>query len=562
MTKISFYTLLLFLFSSSVNADECYEAYSYKDRHQVTTTIDKSIVNEEVEINATLHVRSFDENGTSYKIFWLENGEIEKEQIKLNSIYVPFLVQIGSINNEFIIESMKTLSHDKFQENKLLGIIDILQFRAKDGQFTILNRNGTVDVNQTTKKNIVSSSMLKQYKGGIPSKEVQYLYSQGDITLNKGCSLWKRIKLEEELHFDIPLMKSTMEDKRIFQLEIAKSILSKNHWFYDLSSDLKSWGLGKKKETYSLQNALDDFEMKEQEMKALLGDSKAFEKWVRNNIEFLTHLNDMLMAKELDDGVSKKLFANLGYIDIEASTDILSQITLNIDISEKERFRSLMGLQGTSATMNETLLDELLIYGLSSQSQGDFIQNAAGMIIGTLAKNRIDRSPTQMNKITDAIIDAISTQPDKTVALSAAGNMLETAPERIVNTVDEMLLSTSDSATRALSADALSRIERSNLNTENFKNLFEKESSSSTKKELILASASAKDFKSNSDYKNLLIDMSSNRNDVKSTRVASLSTLEKVGYGSSKNEKGAIRKMMLNEKDIEISTKLRELYRR
>jgi hypothetical protein len=251
-----------------------------------------------------------------------------------------------------------------------------------------------------------------------------------------------------------------------------------------------------------------------------------------------------------------------GYLDTEASTRVLAKVTLNENIDETERFRSLMGLKNTSAPMDTELLKDLIDYGLNSDNGEDFLKNAAGMLVGSLAKERASRSPEQVEIINDAILNSIHTHSDKTVAMNAAGNMQDAANSNVVNAIGNVMTSSDDYKARKASAQAIEKLNRTNLTTETFKGLLNKEENSDTKAQLIKASGSAKDFNTNNQFKQELVNLADNREAIKSNRMASLTALDKNGYGTTKDEKAKIRNMMLGEKDNHIATKLKEMYRK
>ncbi len=556
--------LFILLFITNIHAKECYQPYSYSDKHQIKMFIDGKTSNQKANIEATLHVRYLEDNGSLYNIFWLEKGIIKKKEIDKNDIYAPFLVKNGAKDDRFIIKEIKSLSKDVNIQKRLIGIIDLLQIQQKEGIYRFINSMGSVYVNQTVLNNVYTIKHLKQYEKNIPSKQIEYLHSHTDIILDKSCSTWKSVETEHEIRISIRMMKSTINDDRKFQLEKSSKALNKNHWFFQLSTDILKWGFNfkKPKAKISLANALSSFDDKEKEMLSLLDDSEKFEKWVKDNINFLEHLSSMLESKSLNNSVSKRLFAKLGYINSVKATEILSQVTLNENINETERFRGLMGLKNTSAPIDEELMHKIIEQGFNPDNGSDFIKNAVGMLIGTLARERVDRVPEQYEKIIDSIIDTMQSQTDKRVSLAAAGNMLSTAPDSVVDVIDDILTTTGEASTRGQSAKALSRIEKSNLEVEVFQNLLEDENNRETKTALIKASASSKDFQSNTNYQTFLIDTAKDRSSASTNRVASLDVLKKTDFGKSKEEKRKIRKMMLGEQDTYVLKRLRELYRR
>jgi hypothetical protein len=563
MKKIILYIVL------SVNilyADECYEAYSYSDNHQVVTIMDNKISGkmsseDSVKIDAILHTRSMENNGSEYTLFWLENGVFDKKYIDKNSIYSPFLIKNSTNSKEFLIKNIKSLTKDKKLDKQLIGLVELLQYKTTNGIFRFKNSMGSVEINQTVKGNIHFIKYLKQYQLNKVKNDVKYLSGVTNITLDKNCSKWHNIQTKQKIQFSSSLLNTTIIDSRKFTLIKSQKKLDKNHWFFHLSTDISTWGFNTKKQNFTKSDALNVFSQKNREMLALVGDFDKFNNWVKENMEFLQHLSGMLESVELDDKVSRMLFSSLGFIDNFESTNILSEVTLNENILEKERFRGLIALKDTSAPLEENILDEIAEYGLSSQNGDDSIKNAAGMIVGSLARNRVDRAPEQFEYLTDKIIETINTSEIKTVSLTAAGNMLDSAPDRLVKTVDEMILSTSNYKIKKDAAFAISRMQKTTLKVSDFKTLLKNEKNQSTSAKLIKASAVAKDFKSNNEYRNFLITIANNRNRVASNRIAALETLQKAGFGKNSKEKKLIRKMMLNENDSGISSLLKKLYR-
>lgn len=546
-------------------ANNIYQAYDYNDTHYVKTTMEKGISLDSVYINSRLHIHRVENNGTNYDICWLENNTTQtKDKIDINSIYAPFIVE-NSTTQGFQIAHIKALSRDHNVIERLWGIVDILQFIPnKQGVYRVNNALGEVEVNQTiTNNKSYQLNYLAQYKDGQLRNDISYKSSIVTIVPDTNSSLFSEVIANENISMRVSKPKATMEDRRTFKLTKSSNPLPTNHWFLQLGTDISTWGFShhKSQSSFSLNQASQLFSKKEEEMKSLLDDSKKFAQWVLDNMDFLNHLDQLLETHTLDDKVSAMLFANLGYVDTTDSSNILSRVFLNEDINRKERFRSLMGLKDTSAPMDEDTLDSLIDYGLGSPSD-DMLTRASGMLIGTMAKNRAKRVPEEYEKISSAISNAIDTQDDKVVALSAAGNMQEEAPDRVLQSVESVLLSNSDIVNRENSADALSRIKRTNLNVSDFKNLFEQSKSTILQSKLIKSSSVAKDFQSNSSYRNFLEDYSKKRTNPKSNRLASLDVLAKSGFGRTDEEKQEIRKMMVGENDREVSKRLRELYRR
>lgn len=558
-TKLSIVCGLLFI-HNSLYAQSCYQAYDYQDKHKLLTTMMGETIPEVSQTSAVLHARKLIDKEKNYTLFWLEGDTSNKEAITLDSLHIPFLVSNHS-DKSFLIKKVESVSLDRALLNRMLGIVDVLQFQNNDGTYRLLNRNGTVDSVHKLHGKIITQQYTKHYTDGAINPDIKYIESAINMTIDNQCVLWKQVDVKEKINIDIEIMQGSMIDDRTFSLKPSQKKLPKEHWFNQLTTDVRSWGFVKVDNAMSVKAAEAMFNKKQKQMINLLNDSKLFEQWVKENLEFLKHLDKLLLTQTLDDRVSKKLFANLGFIDISVATDILGSVTLNIDIDEKERFRSLMALKNTSAPMDDELLESVLEYGLSSENSGDFIKDATGMLIGTLAKNRNDRIPEQSELIGEAIISAISNQNNKTVALTAAGNMQHTAPDELVRAVDQTLLNAQDSKTRADSAYALSRIERSSIESEVFVDFLTNEKNSLTKTELIKASTSSESFSSNHNLTTVFQDIVTSRGQVSSTRTTALDALTKAGFGKSADDKKAIRKMLLGEKDADVAKKLRELYR-
>jgi len=544
-----------------LNAYECYNSYAYRDHHNIITSMKQRAVKEKTEIDATLHIRNLEENGTNYSIFWLENGILQKDMINPEDIYAPFIVKRTKNKNEFQIIKLMSISKDRVLQKRLIGMIDTLQYKDKNGSYKFINSLGSVEVKQLNINNIYHLTRLHQYIKNKLDKNTKFIYSDTNITLDNDCVSWDKIESFDGLKIYIDLMDVSIFDKREFSLTKLKSQLPKGHWFFSLGTDISKWGFGTPQQQISFQDALSKFDMYQQEMKTILYDRKKFLIWLKEHQEFLSYLDDMLKSKELDDEVSKILFARLGALNSATSSNVLASVLLDTDISQRDRFRSLMGLKNTSAPLDDTILEELISYGLSSESNKDQMQKAVGMVIGTLARERIDRVPEQYERLSDAIVDAIENSNDKLVALNAAGNMLQTAPQNVVNAVDEVITNNTDALNRKKSADAIVKMGKTSLSSLEFKTLIDKESSKQTKSSMIMASAKSKDFQHNKKFHNYLLDLAKNRTVYSDSRLAALKALEESDFVENQKNKKTIRKMMINEKDIYILQELKKIYR-
>jgi len=563
MKKRKLVFLLLLGFNlQSLLANECLSAYDYVDKHHVLSEINHNVYGEEVEIKGTLYVRYLENNGSHYTLFWLENGVLEKSKLDKNSLHIPFLVKNTSNDREFLIESLNSVSKEYEIHDRLMGLVDLLQFSSQEAKKFFKNSMGEVELSEqiiSIKHNMQRSA---QYSRGIIENNIEYYQSDINLTLDDlGCHVWDEVRSKQKIKFMNPLLNNFSRDKQVFLMTKSSNKLPQNHWFFELSTDISKWGFKDKKNALSLNDALSRFELKEQEMLALLGDSKALDEWIKNNLDFLEHLSEMLESKTLNDDVSKSLFSHLSYVNNMATSKILSQVTLNVNLIEKERFRSLMGLKNTDALIPSELLSDIVEYGLNGKGD-DFMTESTGMLIGALAKERLLRYPEQAGEIVTSIIDAIHNNSNKKVALAAAGNMLTLAPDSLVETVDNIMMNSRDYETITNASEALLKIERSTLAVESFQELFENQTSIDTKANLIKASASAKDFASNTDYHQELVKLSNNRENDKSSRIAALETLNKTDFGKNKMDKKEIRQMMIGEKNLQISKMLKKLYRR
>ncbi|MCK5854143.1 MAG: hypothetical protein KAG56_02900 [Sulfurovaceae bacterium] len=555
--------ILFFLFSIviMVNAKADHYSYNYLDKHNVKMVVKNSVSMQSVEINGILHVRKIEDMNSTSMIFWLENGIKEKSKIDINSIYAPFLVKTE--DNGFQIESVSTLSKDKRVKDKLMGIVDILQFNTKkDGIQYFRNPLGTLEVNQTKRGDVYSMQYLKQYAKKSPKENITYFKSQGKMSIDSNSSLWNSVASKQMVTMLVKMMESTIKDNREFNLTKSSNQIDKNHWFLKLSTDISKWGFSnnKIKSKISYDTALKDFDKKMDELKNLIDNKKEIENWVKNNMNLLKHLSEILESKTLDDMVSKHLFSKLGYIDSMDSVQILTEVSLNENISQRERFRGMMGFKNTSAPMDDTLLEDVISYGLSAESSSD-MQESIGMLIGALARNRVDRVPEQYEIMSDAIVNAINSGKNKTITLNAAGNMQETAPERVLESVENILTSTNDSYTKEKGADALLKIKKTNLTLSQIEEMISSEQHSDTSATLIRATAISSDNKIKQPERNLLlIDIAQHK--IKSNRLAALETLNKSSFGQTKEEKTKIRLMMLNERDSDVQKVLRDIYRK
>jgi len=558
MIKFCFFLLYTFLTSSM--ASEFYQSYDYNDTHIIKTEMSDGIRIQKIAVNDKLHLHQIERNGTKYSIFWLQQKGLEdKNDIDKESVNAPFIIENNS-SDGFKITQIKSLSKDRSITNRLIGVVDILQFVSnKEGLFKFINSMGSVEVNQTIEKQAYHLRYLKQYRHKKVRDNIHYLDTNISIITDNNVT-YSQVDAKEFIKIEISSLQSTMTDKRVFTLRKSNVGLSKEHWFLQLSPDIKTWDFYKKPKLSRVE-ASKIFNKKQKQMKSLLANRKDFAQWVLDNMDFLSHLDTLLEDYSLEDNVSKKLFAFLGYVDTAKSSTVLSQVFLNKKIDDRERFRSLMGLKNTSAPIDEDSLDQLISYGLYSDDN-DILQRASGMLLGSIAHHREERTPLQYEKISDAIVDAINTTQDKTVALNAAKNMKESASDSIVQSVEDVLLNDTNSLNRKKSAQALLQIKKSNLSVSDFRDIYDKESNSDTKADIIRSSMFAQDFKNSEAYRNFLISIAKRENISKSNKISALEVLDKDDFGQTDKEKLMLRNMMLNSRDRDVSQKMLKMYRK
>ncbi len=546
---------LLFLTTLSLSALECYQRYDYKDTHQVQTRIEDKVVDENQTVDAHLHVRHIENNATHYTIFWLEMGITDKDKIDIETVYAPFMVKHTLYG--FEIEKLYSLSKDTKLKKQLLSLVDSMQFAPMEGKYRFKNGTGAVEVNQSKTDNGHRVTWLKQ----IAQDDVVLINNYNDIVLDSNCSVWHSVTSHHKNKIMGFIPSIYMIDNRTLSIAKSSASLPKEHWFMSLGVDLTKWKISKIKKM-SLKDALSQFDAKHKEMMALLDDKEQFVEWMRDNMEFLSYLDEILTSRQLNNEVSMNIFANLGYFDSVEGSRILAKVTLNESIDENERFRALMGLKNTSAPLDDETLETLLEYGLNPDNGEDWLKNATGMLMGALAKERTNRSPEQTKRINEAIEYGITTFEDKRVIMAAAGNMGEGATKEVVKAIGDVVTTTNDYKSRRESAQAIEKLNRTDLNSDTFAKLIAKEENSDTKAQLIKATAATKDLPSNQKLKNEFLNIANTHEVIESNRMASLIALEKSGYGKTKNEKATLRTMMLGEKNSKISEQLKKMYRK
>ncbi|MEA2027593.1 MAG: hypothetical protein U9N49_01270 [Campylobacterota bacterium] len=553
MLRIYFLTIILL---GTLLAQECYQHFTYHDSHQVQTRFDSKVIDENTTLSASLHTRHLEDNGSFYTIVWFEEGIQDKSKIDIESIYAPFMLKHSP--KGFIIEKLYSLSKDKKLHQQLLAIVDSMQFKDSVGIHRFKNGGGVVEVNQSKTKEGYSVAWVRQ----LNDADISYKDVLIDISLDHNCSIWKRVTLRQTTKLQGFIPNSYLVDQRSLTVTQSDFRFPKEHWFLHLDNNISSWGMGSKESTLSLKEALAQFESKHKEMMALLHDRKAFLRWMQANMEFLAHLDQMLESMQLDNDISMNLFAKLGYLDTVLSSRILSKVTLNEEIDANERFRALMGLKNTSAPLDDELLESLLDYGLNANNGEDMLKNATGMLMGALAKERTKRAPHQVERINEALLNVLNTQEDKRVVMAAIGNMGEGASEEIIKAVDDVVTTSDDYKSRKASAQAIEKLNRTELDSQSFESLILKEDNSDTKAQLIKASVATKDLKNNTTLKNEFLHLADDANTIQSNRMASLITLDKSGYGNTPKEKATIRKMMMGEKDPHVMKMLKKIYRK
>ncbi|OQX58916.1 MAG: hypothetical protein B5M52_04485 [Helicobacteraceae bacterium 4484_230] len=540
-----------------------YQAFDFNDSHHVKTIMPSGIAVEEVHIDKRLHVRSLEINGSKYMLFWLEdNASKTVNDVDIDSIFAPFIVE-NNDSTGFRIGRLKSLSKDRDVIDRQTGIVDALQYAGKkEGIFIFRNALGGVEANQSVEKGNYIIRYGKQLSRGRTRNDIEYIDTTVSITPDENTT-WLGAWMNELIKVDVPVLKSMMFDRRRMQLTRNIAALPPHHWFMRLGADIRTWPFGrmKKESRMSLREASKLFRKKEREILSIANDREKKAAWVRENMDFLSHLDTLLENHALDDRVSQTLFAILGYVDTAESSTILSKVLLNEKINDKERFRSMMGLKNTSAPIDEETLDTLISYGLSVDGSS-MLQRGAGMLLGALAHQRAQRVPSQTEKIGEAIVNAIDTGDDKVVALNAAANMKSAAPKAVVRSVEETLMGDPNLLNRQKSAQALERIQKSDLTVSAFETLYENEKDTATKAAIIRSSIAASDFQNNETYHEFLLDIAKTHSEPTPNKMAALEVLEKRGFGKTANEKKALRQMMVGVKNEQIMKELLKLYRK
>lgn len=551
--------ITLFLLINFIFADS-YQSYTLKDENFIETIVKKQATKANIKLEGRLHIRYLENNGSFYNIIWFEQGKIDRDEIDINSIHSPFLVERVD-KRGFEIKSIKLPSKDIEIKKQLLGLIELMQFKPKSGLFTLKGSLGVVDINETKKKNRVNIKYLKVKN----SDNITYLNSNNDIILDKNKSIiWSSVwaKIFVNIKSDILGEISIINGDRSFRLLKSKTDLPKNHWFFKLPLDVTKWKFREKK-ALSYDEALREFDKKHQEMLSLLNDKKRFLKWVYDNLDFLDYLDQFLENHQLEDELSKHLFSELGYINNSKSSNILGRVLLNENIDNRDRFRALMGLKNTSAPLDDEVLENILNYALTTPNNQDIIKSGVGAMVGAFAKERRERVPEQFKYIQNRIKEYLNEVNDKSIALMAVANLKESASDEVVRDVENILQNSKSLSNRLNSADAIINIgKKTSLKIKDFKKLYQKENNTFIKAKLIEATSLANDFKDNSSYKNELISIANDRTIDKKIRLSALKVLEKENFGKNPKEKKIIRKMMLGEGDRELSKKLKEMYRR
>lgn len=554
--------LLLLSISQTLSANDCYRAFEYNDRYKIKTTVDKNRSIEKLDYSGILHYRRVTKDNKKISFFWLENKNIKQQDIQWESINAPFLVK--EAGKGFVISSIASFSRDKFLYDQLIGLVELMQFEIKPGEFSWKSTMGHAYVKQQFDKKEILISRTGQSDSKGPIEGIRYLNSKISIRPERECN-WTEISASETTRAELDVFKISTDTERTFHVhENKEKRLNHSHWFMSLNTNPSSWGLKEDSEPkQSLAELLKKFDAYHLVMMTVMKDSKKFQKWIRENMDFLLNLPEILTLKTLDDELSQNLFAELGYIDTVESVEILSQVALHNGIIEKERFRALMGVKNTSAPMNQGTLSQLLNTGLQAEDE-HFINNAMGMLSGALAKQRMRRDPEQANYIGAQIAQAIHSGIGITeVVLQAAGNMEASATEDVVTAIETVLSSGQNDKAIATSAKVLKKIGRSSLSYSEFEQVWSNTDSDIAKSSLIKHSSVAKDVVGNGNYYATLVDIvrdsDTNSDEI---RISALTAMSETGYGVSSTQKKQIRQLMLGEYNKDISSLLREMYRK
>lgn len=540
----------------------CYQAYQYNDDFKIKTSFVKTSFDEKKKYAGFIHTRALTDNlKNRYRIFWFETNDAK---IDVNSIHSPFIVSEEN-GTGFSIKEIKTLAKNNEIQNKLLGLIELTQFNTDLNTYQSKSSSGAFEVTQEKNSSDIIISRIKPVKLDDPQIDVKIIDSKIKITPSQTC-FPSKFNANETLSVNYTKLKSSLVSMRDFSLiENKEHILPSDHWFMSLDTDITKWKIPEKKQIEKVmtqEEANLKYDGIYTELLQIKSDDSKINKWALENMDFLKNLHHLLTEKEIDDELSRMLFAELGFINTEEVINILADVILKSSIPEKERFRALMALKNTTIEIPQDKLDALIQYGLDYQDKADGFQGTLGMLIGTLAKERLESVPAQVQYINEKITASImSSLENKHIPLAAAGNMYEAASNETITAIESVLISETNDLFKKESAQSLRKIGKTNISAAEFNDLWNDEKNNFIQDEIIRSSSVAEDAKNNSQYQDSLIDVASKTSNASNIRLAALEALINSGYGKQDDHKSKMKQLIYGETDRNIALKIQEIYR-
>lgn len=562
---------LLLVWMVSLNAYGKYRVYDYRDEYVTTNHQNGDVQKFSTQLKGYLHIREIEDERYAFRLVWLES-EDEKENLDPQSIHAPFLLkgEKSAFDKQFVIREVLSVFHSKILTNQRINLLSLLQFERKSGQYVFPNAVGTMRVEQSHVSPLrIRSKGTQQFSQGKPDKNISILGSDVDIQLNSDFT-WRKVAAVEKVLSKSTLFSFSSENQRKLQVSEYQvdaqhpARLEKDHWFFTLGSDVKTWPMQPPDNSISLARVYPASELiaKGAEFRKLHGKTREMTDWVRNHLHLMKNVDTFFTQSKLDDVSQQKIFAELGYIDTEETVELLTQ-TAFTGASRDTRFRALMALKNTSARFNEASLQKLLKVGLQATNRSDeLVKNVMGMITGTLARSRMERNPLQAAEIANAIANMVRKNKFKTVPVVAAGNMKEAAPQNVVQAVDQILLSSSRPADLRVGAESLIRMGKTGLKIEDFQKLLRQRSNLEAHDKLIELSVRSQNFQGHSEYKKELVAFVRDRSRPKVIKKAALDALLQTDFGTRKEDQNQIKSLVATHKDPDLLKLLHQLTNR
>ena len=402
----------------------CYSAYHFQQRMDLSVNFGSSVQQQKTKLDIDVHVKEIAvsehnrsllkgdaavaENIRSFVIFINPNSsKVNGVEVDMSERYLhPFLVFVDGDSGKMI--GLKSTVKESEILNEYMSFFDLFQYSERSGEYLYRNGNGRYQA-QITQAEKGSGQLTRKNTGYLESddknKGVHHLQeSILSITLDEAkAECFYRKGEGGETFKRVLSAKAFVEgDAKItIEADLTRALPAK-HFFYRLTDELAAWPVFEKVETVGItrEEALEKLPFMLTELSSLTEDRSQFIAAMLADKELWPHLAEYVLANELSDELSVKLFWSLDKIDSAESVNALAQLATS-PLSDRDLFRAVMALGSTSASFGQNSV-EMLKNHMANFTNPEFSQTESLTFIrmlGAMVDNRSASDPLQSNEL-------------------------------------------------------------------------------------------------------------------------------------------------------------------